>query len=189
MYIWGVLYVIMTALVIAGSVISMSKIKNLLRKRRAMHYAYHEAGHVVMFLALGCPFDTVHLAEDGTGGHGQVTPRDDSFSEFPFLANENVIKIAYAGVIASSLRYMGDHRDEGYSDNLVIAETLKTVSVPIGHLSMEDYLRSLRLSVRAALSSNAPALEAIASFLVKRKNVTQSDILEHLKWLNISIVS
>lgn len=161
-------------------------IRPWLSKKKLAHDAYHEAGHVVMSIALGYGFEQVVVGEQGDSGRGYVSPHEHSFDRSVQKDNEDIIKIALAGVIASGIRYAGNHEDEGYSDNAVIADVLERNPL-IASGDKHQYLRSMRSEVRNILLQNKDAMDAISSLLVKHKTLNEEEVSDLLTSKSISI--
>lgn len=154
--------------------------KQYLKARTIQHDAYHEAGHVVLLLALGYGFDTVSVGIDVTGDRGQVKPHEDSFDTSFTPHAEDLIKVAVAGVIASSIKFVGKHADEGYSDQLLITKALATKP----HLTQGnevEYLRVIRREVKSILLQNITALDAIATLLAKNRILSELEVTAMLE--------
>lgn len=149
------------------------------------HDAYHEAGHVVVALILGYGFESVTVQKDETGARGAVKPHPDAFTSPSSTVKEDIIRVALAGVVASSIRYIGNHEDEGYSDNAIITKTLLENPSLAGFSSQESYLRGLRIEVRETLLLNKKALDSISSSLAKKKTLTEADVTSLLTRQNI----
>lgn len=161
---------------------------SVVTKKKLAHDAYHEAGHVVLSLALGYGFEQVVVGESGSSGRGYVAPHENSFDRNSIKDNEDIIKIALAGVVASGIRYAGNHEDEGYSDKAVIAQVLSE-NPQIAKGREHDYLRSARSEVRAILRANKDALDAIADLLAQRKVLCENEVSSLLELKSIPVPS
>jgi len=166
----------LTVVLVVLCFLSVKAIRNNIKKVSIRHDAYHEAGHAVVSLALGYGFEKVSVGKDETGERGYVKPHTDSFNLDLPMHNEDIIKIAVAGVLASNMKYVGNHQDEGYSDDVIVANALnRKPSLAAGN--EEEYLRRIRREVKRILHLNKASLDIIAALLADRKTLTEEDIL------------
>lgn len=163
--------------------------KHRLLKAERVNKAYHESGHAIISILLGHGFDTIQVTPENKSSPGVVTPHKHAFSGETLQEQEDIIKIALAGVIASNIRCIGDHADQGYSDNLVIRKVLADFPEVTGGTTPYDYLRIMKSEVSNLLKENLSSLDTLASHLAKKDFMTEKEVMEILPELRTFLMT
>ncbi|HEX4612196.1 MAG TPA: M50 family metallopeptidase [Urbifossiella sp.] len=136
-----------------------------LRTQRWMRTAVHEAGHAVLAIIEGRPFDDIVLEQDDSS-NGMM--RNVSYRP----GDDEIVRITVAGVMAARLaRRRWDRRlfTTAHDDLGVVAEFAKTAANAVGLLTWNIN------ATAQYLESNWGSVEAIAAALIRRCELTHTD--------------
>jgi hypothetical protein len=143
--------------------------------------AYHEAGHVVMYLALGLKFDYVTVEPEKTDGmsHSQDGILYQSCAQIRFkepieMDNRQLVLTSIAGPIIESM--LCGHKDGGYDRPEFRSDyELAYYAAKEEHEDIEEaarYIAALETEAAKIISDNGAAVSEIAKQLLRLGTVS-----------------
>ena len=132
--------------------------------------AYHEAGHTVVALALGCPVLQVAIATRGVTVHGNVAELVYTHAPDRRVAAFHMAAIALAGAIAQQRACPGSRCGDHVDRALAWAAAASVADDPT------DFLRRLHVRTEQSLASNWRCVEVLATALMARQRLTGAEV-------------
>jgi ATP-dependent Zn protease len=152
---------------------------------RRVATAYHEAGHAVMGILLGCSPQSVSILPDGSGAVGKTTFPDDPDSIPRYLDKspkrqrylEQRAMSALAGTVAHDLKYPSRRHDAGdQCDYERARELIECFTTSREHHTA--YVKMLMIKARDYLKKDWSCVEAVATALLEHDQLSGDALSE-----------